>query len=216
MGGLIAVLILGLTAGTAFAAGSAETVSGTASVSYLEGQVSVDRKSAAIGDPVPLGSTVVTDAQSLCEIQFNVKNVVRLAEATTFVFDPGNLQKGSELKNGAVMLVLKKLAAVTGGAGFTVRTGNAVAGVRGTSFFFKAVDPVTTYICCCNGAVHMENATGSSSQDVEAPHHKAYLFTSSGREVTVSDSTLLYHTDADMEGVAATLGVTIDWSVPDR
>ncbi len=113
-------------------------------------------------------------------------------------------------------LVLKKLATLTGAPTFTVRTPSAVAGVRGTSFFINAVDARTTYICSCNGAVHVEDLRGGSAQDIVAAHHKAVVVTSTDTGATVADSTLLYHTDADLEKVASDIGVTIDWTTPDR
>ncbi len=200
---------------TAAAAAAGWAQAGAASISYLEGSVTIDGAAAAIGDPVPLGATVATGAQSLCEITWNVKNIVRLSAGTTFVLNPGNLQVGSELKRGAVTLVLKALAG-GGGPAFTVRTPAAVAGVRGTSFFINAIDASTTYVCCCNGSIHVEDVTGGSARDVTAPHHKSYLFTSSANGVNVADSTLLYHSDADVDGLAAKIGVRIDWTTPDR
>jgi hypothetical protein len=206
-----------LTAGVlGIAGGKTETVSTRASINYLEGQVTVDAGAAEIGDPVPLGATVKTGAQSLGEILFNVKNLLRLSENTTLVFNPGNLQAGSELKQGALVLILKKLTVGANGRGFVVRTPGAVAGVRGTSFFIKAMDDHTTYVCSCNGAIQIADASGRTVKDFEAPHHKAYLFSTSGGSVNVTDSTLLYHTDADMEQAAAKIGVTIDWNTVDR
>jgi hypothetical protein len=47
-------------------------------------------------------------------------------------------------------------------------------------------------------------------------HHKAYLFTLTAAGVNVADSTLLYHSDADMEKLAGDIGVSIDWTVLGR
>jgi hypothetical protein len=207
---MLAVLIATAAAGAAWAQAAKP------SIAYLEGTVTIDGAPAAIGDPVPLGSTVVTGAQSLCEIRWNVKNIVRLSAATTFVFNPGNLQVGSELRTGAIALILRNVAALGAGPGFVVRTSNAVAGVRGTSFFINAVDASTTYVCTCNGSLHIEDAAGASARDVVAAHHKGYLFTTGASGVTLADAGLLYHTDADMEKLAAKIGVAIDWTTPDR
>ena len=198
------------------AAGKAEAVPARASMSYLEGEVTVDTKAAAIGDLVALGATVKTAAQSLCEIVFNAKNLIRMSENTTLVFNPANLQSGSELQQGSLALVLKGLSAGSGGTGFIVRTRNAVAGVRGTSFFMKVEDSKTTYVCCCNGAIHLDDGAGAAVRDIEASHHKAVRFTRSGGAVTVAEAQLLFHTDADMEAVAAKVGATINWSAIDR
>ena len=213
---MIAVLVLCLAAAAAFAGGRQELAGYSASIAYIEGQATIDGKAASIGDTVPLGSIVATQEQSLCEIRFNGKNAIRLAESTSFVFNPANVQSGSELKQGALILVLKNLTAGSGVSGFRLRTPSALAGVRGTSFFVKAVDARNTYVCCCNGAVHVEDAAGGSPMDITAPHHKAYLFQTTDSGIGLVDSTLLYHSDADMEKVASGVGVTIDWTVPDR
>ncbi len=149
------VLVAAVVVGPAF--GQVTGVTGRSALVSLEGQVTIDGKAAAIGDPVPFGATVATAAQSLCEIEFNTKNVIRLGESTTFVFNPGNLQQGSTLKKGTIALVLKNISTLAGAARFTVRTPSTVAGVRGTTFFINAIDEKTTYVCSCNGSVHVED-----------------------------------------------------------
>jgi hypothetical protein len=210
---LMACIVLVTVVSTGWVFGQAAARS---SIIYLEGQVTVDGNPAAIGDTVALGATVVTAAQSSCEIGFNTKNIVRLGESTTFVFNPGNLQQGSELKKGTLALVLKKISTVGSAAGFTVRTPSAVAGVRGTTFFINAIDASSTYICSCNGSVHVEDLAGGSAKDMVSAHHKAYLFTATASGVNVADSTLLYHSDASMEKLAGEIGVSIDWTTPDH
>jgi len=213
--GLFFLILISLVAGmggTAFAASS------QAEISYLEGQVTIDNVPAAIGDRVPLGATVRTDAVSLCEIVFREKNIIRLGDQTTFVFNPSNLQVGSDLQKGALTLVLKNL--VNGAAGdhsFFVRTPTAAAGVRGTSFFVKVQDANTTYICMCNGVATLDLGADPAALDLESSHHVAYwLSADGGGASTVSKAPLLYHTDGDMEGLAAKIGVSIDWSSVDR
>jgi hypothetical protein len=185
-------------------------------VTYLEGTVTIDGVDAGIGDTVPLGATVRTAASSIAEIAFNRRNAVRLSEDTTFVFNPANMQTGSELRQGALTLVLKSLVASASGDSFLVRTPSAVAGVRGTSFFLKVESPTSTYVCACNGDVHVLGADGASLKDLAGSHHKAVRIEGTGGAPQVSDSTLLYHTDADLEKVATDVGVTIDWSVVDK
>ena len=209
----VRIVLVALLAVLSLSAAWGQTGKG-ATVSYLEGQVTIDGTPASIGDAVPMGATVATGDQSLCEIVFGAKNAIRLAAATTFVFNPGNLQTGSSIAKGSIVLVLKQLSALSAAATFTVRTPNAVAGVRGTSFFIDVLDPNTTYICSCNGSVHVEDPSGGSSKDMVASHHKATLFTTGPSGVSAADATLLYHTDADVEAVARDIGATIDWTTP--
>ncbi len=185
-------------------------------VTYLEGTVTMDGVEASIGDTVPLGAVVVTSAASLVDIEFNARNAIRLSENTTLVFNPGNLQVGSQLRRGALTLVLKQLTRGADGQSFFVRTPSATAGVRGTSFFMKVESPTSTYVCACNGAVQVFGNDGALARELAASHHKAIHIDTSGAAPQIADAPRLYHTDADLEGVAAALGVRIDWNVIDR
>ncbi len=83
--------------GAAFAAAS------QGAITYLEGSVTIDAAPASIGDVVPSGAIVRTDKDSLCEITFRERNVIRLGEQTSLVFNPGNLQVGSVLRQGSAL-----------------------------------------------------------------------------------------------------------------
>ena len=188
----------------------------TPTVTPLEGTVTIDGQGATIGDTVALGAVVATSGQSLVDIEFNTRNAIRLSENTTLVFNPRNLQTGSELRQGALTLVLKRLSTSANGENFLVRTSSAVAGVRGTSFFVKVESPTSTYVCACNGAVQLLGVDGSLLRELVASHHKGVRIEGSGNTPQVSDAPMLYHTDADVEKVAADIGYKIDWNVVDR
>lgn len=185
-------------------------------VSYLEGSVTIDGANAQIGDAVPLGAVVTTASASLVEIEFSTRNAIRLSESTTLVFNPRNLQTGSELRQGALTMVLKRISTGANGEGFVVRTPSAVAGVRGTSFFLKVESPTSTYVCACNGVVQVLGPDGSQLKELVGNHHAGARIQSAGGAPQLSDAPLLYHTDADLEKVAADVGYTIDWSAVDR
>ena len=185
-------------------------------VTYTEGTVTIDGTDAQSGDSVPAGSLVVTGANSLVEIQFNTRNVIKLLEKTTLVFDPGNLSKGSELREGALILILRKLLVGANGQALRVRTQNGTAGVRGTSFFMKVESPTSTYVCACNGDVQVLDNDDGPLKDLAASHHSALWIADEGGTPRLTEAPLLYHTDADMEKAAADIGFTIDWNVVDR
>jgi len=207
---VLATVFLALP-GAVFAAAS------QGAITYLEGVVTIDAAPASIGDVVPSGATVKTDKDSLCEITFRERNVIRLGEQTSLVFNPGNLQVGSVLRQGSLTLVLKNL--VSGSAGdhsFYVRTPTAAAGVRGTSFFMKVEDPSTTYVCLCNGVLRLDDGTLVKGMDIEAAHHDSYRVTDKDGSVSIDKAPMLYHTDQDMETLAGKIGYTIDWTKVDR
>jgi hypothetical protein len=185
-------------------------------LTYMEGTVTIDGRSAAIGDSVPLGSVLTTSEQSVADIEFNARNVMRLSENTTLVFNPRNLQSGSELRLGALTLVLKNLPSGAVGESLLVRTPTVVAGVRGTSFFIKVENPSSTYVCACNGVVQVLGADGRPLKELIASHHKAVRVAGSADQPQVTDAPMLYHTDQDVEKVAAAIGYKIDWSTVDR
>ncbi|MGA2615576.1 MAG: FecR family protein [Spirochaetia bacterium] len=185
-------------------------------VTYLEGAVTIDGADAHIGDTVPLGAVVATSSASFVDIEFNTRNAIRLSENTTLVFNPRNLQTGSELRRGALTMVLKRISAGANGEGFLVRTPSAVAGVRGTSFFMKVESESSTYVCACNGVVQVLGSDGSLLKELAGSHHNGARIQNAGGIPQLADAPLLYHTDADLEKVAAAIGYKIDWTVIDH
>ena len=196
--------------------GFAQTGSVIPTVSYLEGVVTIDGTAAQIGNTVPLGAVISTSAASLVDIEFNGRNAIRLSENTTLVFNPRNLQTGSQLRQGALTLCLKHLAVGERGEGFLVRTPSAVCGVRGTSFFMKVESPTSTYVCACNGVVQILGQDGSLLREIAGSHHKGVRIGDTGASPQLADAPMLYHTDADVEKVAAAIGYKIDWNVIDH
>ncbi|HVO40740.1 MAG TPA: FecR family protein [Spirochaetia bacterium] len=210
MRAFLCAVVLVLAGALGFSQGAAPALS------YVDGTVTIDGAAASVGDAVRYGAVVRTAAASSAEIEFNGRNAIRLSENTTLVFNPRNLQTGSELRQGGLAFVLKGLSTATAGPSFLVRTPSAVAGVRGTSFFMQVESPTSTYVCSCNGAVQVLDASGRVAKELAASHHKAVRISDTGSGPQTTDAPRLYHTDADLEKVAGDVGVTIDWNVIDR
>jgi hypothetical protein len=114
-------------------------------------------------------------------------------------------------------MVLRNLAASqVNELRFTIKTSTTAAGVRGTCFLVKVEDDNNTYICCCNGAIRLEGDGGQFSQNLAAPHHREVRVTRSDTGLSLNAAPLLYHTDGDVEAIAARIGETIDWTKIDR
>jgi hypothetical protein len=189
-----------------------------AAIVYIEGDVTMNGSPAAVGDEVLPGALIVTAKESVCQVVFNERNIVHMAAGTTLRFDAKAVSKGANLQKGAIAMVLRNLAAAAPGdeLRFSIRTSTAVAGVRGTCFFIDAEDENDTYICACNGALHLEGDGGEFTQNLASSHHREVRVTRSATGISVSAAPLEYHTDGDVEAVAARIGETIDWTKIDR
>ena len=176
---------------------------------------------AAVGDEVPPGAILATAKDSLCQIVFNAKNIVHMAAGTTLRFDPRAVSLGATLQKGAVAMVLRNLnpfisAKPSDELRFTMRTSTAVAGVRGTSFFVAVEDENNTYICACNGVIHVEGGGGQFTRNLASSHHEELRVTRSPSGISARAAPLLYHTDGDVEAIAARIDEKIDWTKIDR
>jgi hypothetical protein len=206
----VLALVLFAACGTAFAAD-------TASIVYIEGDVTLNGSPASVGDDVQPGALLTTAKNSVCQVVFNQKNIVHMAAETTLRFDSKVLSRGATLQKGAVAMVLRKLVASPGDQiRFSVRTSTAVAGVRGTCFFIAVEDDNHTYICACNGLIHLEGAGGAFTQNLASSHHAELRVTRSDSGVSVNAAPLEYHNDGDVEAIAARIGETIDWTKIDK
>jgi hypothetical protein len=192
-----------------------------ASIVYIDGDVSMNGSPAAVGDEVLPGAVLTTARDSLCQIVFNAKNIVHMAAGTTLRFDPKAVSLGATLQKGAVAMVLRNLnpfisANPADELRFTIRTSTAVAGVRGTCFFVAVEDENNTYICACNGVIHLEGGGGQFTQNLASSHHEELRVTRSASGITAHSAPLLYHTDGDVEAIAAKIDEKIDWTRIDR
>lgn len=206
----IRLFLLLVACGVAFSADKA-------SIIYVEGEVTLNGAPASAGDAVKAGDTLQTASVALCEIVFNARNIVHMTADTVLRFDPSQLSRGATLQKGAIAMVLRNLAALQGSeVRFSIKTSTAVAGVRGTCFFVKFEDSHATFICCCNGAIHLEGEAGEFSQNLTSPHHEELRVTRSPSGLSVGAASLLYHTDGDVEAIAVRIGESVDWTRVDR
>jgi hypothetical protein len=114
-------------------------------------------------------------------------------------------------------MVLRKLVSNPGDqVKFSIATSTAVAGVRGTCFFIAVEDDDHTYICACNGQIRLEGAGQSFTQNLASSHHQELRVSRSASGISVGAAPLEYHTDGDVEAIAARIGETIDWTKLDR
>jgi hypothetical protein len=191
---------------------------GNGKIIFVSGNVHVDGKLAEVGMMVEIGSTLNTGKNSFCEIVFDEKNVFKIFENSETILDFTTESKGIFLKTGAIASVVKRLISFTDlkRYRYAVRTPTAVAGVRGTSFYVRVEKDDSTYICCCNGAICLEDSAGEDLRHIEASHHKAVRLKKIQDRVFMTPEEMLYHTDQGMERLAEKINVRIDWNEIDR
>lgn len=124
----------------------------------------------ALGEPLLAGDQVTTSEATFAEIQLLTgRNIVRIAENTTFTLDEVRASGDSTLRV-TYGRVRARVERVLGSGRFALRGLSAVAGVRGTDFGYDQVlDPVTgaleTRIYCFEGEIRIAPA---ARPDLEA------------------------------------------------
>jgi len=186
-----------------------------ASVAYLEGTVTQDGVTLAIGDEIRDGALIQTDLDGLAEIVFEDKNAIRIGPSASLRVHLAVLEKSLDIERGTVTAVLRKLDKLAGGK-LDVNTPSLVAGVRGTSFcVWVSGKTDETYFCTCNGRIEFIPGGTEESIIEEANHHEALVFTGSGDGVRVVPAPADMdprHGDADLESLASRIGEKMDWS----
>jgi hypothetical protein len=193
-----------------------ENMQVNAKISALSGDVTVNGvKISAIGKEIVFGDRIVTGEKSFCVIIVNGKNIFKLGEKTSMVYQISDSSNVLLIETGWFSGISRKIFTVN--KEYLVKSPTAVASVRGTSFCAKVENPENTYFCVCNGSIELKDNQGKSGENVTAAHHAARRFTkgADGKISVNSNPGLLYHADAGVEELSNTIGEKIDWSKPD-
>lgn len=113
-----------------------------ATMTLVQGSVTVDGKVAAQGQPLGVGSTIGTEAASFCDVALDPSNSFRVRESSTVkvnaLWDESKKPDGSVVKKVTLDLtrggLASKLDKLPPGTEYVVRTPIAVAAARGTFF----------------------------------------------------------------------------------
>lgn len=207
---LVTALFLLMATVTAWAAGK----TGLARITRLEGMVTVNGRQADIGRQLKDGDHVSTGKKSLCEIVFAEKNILRLTDETSMKISVNGRKKNLELIKGTFFALARKLSLYGNRRqmALTVNTPTAICGVRGTAFCMRVENPEDSYVCLCNGKMHVAAKGGRNALDAEAVHHKAFRLTASAGAVGLTPAEMIYHTDADVESLAGEISEKMDWT----
>ena len=179
---------------------------------YAEGQVTMNGEAIDIGTDIPDNAIIKTGKDALAEIAFKSKNIIRIGDDTTVQVTLNGLARKIDLKVGSVTAVLHRLDKLAGG-GLELKTPLANGGVRGTSFC-TWVDPSgKTYFCSCNGSVAMTDANNANPFEQSGAHHNGVWFNKDATgAIKTKAAGVEFHSDKDLETLAARIGDTMDWT----
>ncbi len=164
---LALTLLLPAAAGADGKAAQVTLLDGTASV--WKGGDEAKKAALAVGAQVAAGDAVVVGEKSFVELTLPDKSVVRVAPSSKLVLEAVLFEGTGERKFSARLMigsVWSKVSTVLGGdSKFEVKTDNAVAGVRGTTFRVDARADKSAVVSVFAGSV----AVGKGGP-VGAPH----------------------------------------------
>jgi hypothetical protein len=213
---LAVILAVLVAAVPAFSAGSGdgEVIDPAAlkgEIAYMEGDVFLNGVPAVIGTQVSPGDRISTGALSIAEVKFGSRNILQFQENTESLIQ--SEWSGVEMKQGGIAAVLNGLKELGFGASkqFTVRTDTAVMAVRGTTFFVDQKNANETYLCTCNGQLHMEGTDGRAAMDTEAYNHQGVWYVRTPDGVGSFPSALYFHDTPMLNKLASRAGTRIAW-----
>lgn len=157
---LVAVAAAGLVVAAASATAAAPAPAGT--VTFLAGQaqrIAAGKPSAlAVGAPVFAGDVIETQKRTRLEIRLADQSVLRLGPSAKVDLSAASFGRSVEDRQVSAKLrvgnVWAKVAKTVGGESrFEVKTENAVAGVRGTTFRVDAAQDRSVVVKVYNGTV---------------------------------------------------------------
>lgn len=178
---------------------------------YLEGDVSLNGVPVDIGATARDGDVLETGPGAYAEVQFGESQIFRASENTALTLngDEGTL----DMELGALAMIQSKVRFLFFNKSWDVTTPLAVASVRGTTYYIKMEDENTAYVCICNGEIALHDTDEVHDLDLEASHHKAVRFIRQpGGGIVYEEAPMIYHTDEEMESLAAQVNVEIDWT----
>jgi hypothetical protein len=195
--------------------GSPAWAAGSGKVLAVTGSAEVDGRAARIGNSVPSEALLVTGPDSFLEVLTPEGAVVRVYPESNVRLSGSSFRRRIDLFAGSLANFVVRTGRRLGAArarSFEIRTPTVVAGVRGTAFFVGLEQPGQTYLCICNGVLHMEHPAGKDLGTIEAAHHHAFRYQKAGPEASTSEAPGLYHDDGVMEALARRVNRKIDWS----
>ncbi|HVE12352.1 MAG TPA: FecR domain-containing protein [Elusimicrobiota bacterium] len=158
------------------------------------------------GKPLQVGQKL--EAQAEIQVPSGSKVALRAVQAgNVLLIGPAVLRLESaepellafELARGRLLAVLPRLR-----GRFALKTGNAVAAVRGTEFYVERRSGKLTHVCLCSGKIWIyDRASGELKARLNAEHHAPYDFSSGRKGLRSAPAPMVGHTDKDLAELRA-------------
>lgn len=177
-------------------------------LSFISGEVLLNRKAANLSDTIRYGDTIETRGKSTCRIVVDGKNLISMGKETRLVY---RIKKGDgriEFNRGLLGAIIRNRA---GMQEFRVTMPTVSAAVRGTILFMAVEGEGKAYACVCNGTVVLQ-PPGQGEEVISAKHHRANYYIKEKERVVIKKAGLDNHDDKSMEEMASSIGVKIDWT----
>jgi ribosomal 50S subunit-recycling heat shock protein len=176
------------------------------------GKVTINDREAKAGAFIKSGDVIKTDGNSSCVILVKNKNVFKLHSKTTVVFSVNKNKSEINVSSG----IFGGLSREKFGENnlFNINTPTAIAGIRGTAFYIKVENSLSTYFCVCNGIIDIKGINADNKETVEAKEHnlRHIVKLNTGETKIGKDTGVKYHGNEDIEELAKIINVQIDWT----
>ena len=177
----------------------------------LEGSVLINGKEAGLNSPVPDNAIITTDEDGYCEVTFLGSNIIRVYENSIIKVSFSDAMLAVD-RGAAAAIFRNILTLLMEDKPFRVESGNVIAGIRGTSFYLNRESATSTYFCLCNGALDVGDLDGRVELSLKATHHSAIRIREQNGAISMSRAPLEYHSDEEMENLAARIGQKMNWT----
>ena len=169
---------------------------------WFEGKVLVDGKPAVQDAEISETALVETKPKSSAVIKLSNGSHIELREKSKVKFG------SNERKTYSLQLMVGRLwALLEPKTSLEVNTQNAVAGVRGTSFFVDAAVPKQTHICACDGEVELSAQGGLPRVVTSKMEHKTLVVKGADKKAKLEDEKkwpkASKHTHEQLEAIIA-------------
>ena len=164
----------------------------------LEGDVRINDRPAAKGDPVVLGDVITTGPDAM--VIFIIDKSVYLVRGGSRVdlADPDAEGYKKDIKT-IIRMMKGRMLTVFGRARRRIHTPTAVIGVRGTGIYVES-EPDNVYVCTCYGKTRIDLADDPGvGEDIATNYHESprYVY-AEGAGKRIVEAPVINHTDAEL------------------